>query len=341
MENKVKKVWQILGVAVLCAVCVLGAVLGVLFGMNHSSEDLSVSKDMSNQDNLVVETVQEQGIRLMSGVATTAAANGTVSKTLTAEITPSTVSNKKVNWSVAWSSDAALKDKPISDYITVTPTADGALTATVTCKKSFRGSVAVVTVTSRDSGVKGICLVKFAGVPSSLTVNVSGIATQSRGSLTGVLALKMGQTYTQAISLSNAFNDVGSEYGTYSVTVTGVGSFKKGSYYANQSGTWWDNEETVTLESVKNDYIAVSISNGKLVINAKGRYESMAGTVNGGSGGGVVHDKYKEDVKDSSGNLPYYKIVVKDSVSGLSKTINVYIVASVTSVSLSSSEITF
>lgn len=50
MNNRLtkSKVWQIIGVAVLCAVCVLTAVLGVVFGMNHSSEDLNVSKDMSN-----------------------------------------------------------------------------------------------------------------------------------------------------------------------------------------------------------------------------------------------------------------------------------------------------
>ena len=66
MNNRLtkSKVWQIIGVAVLCAVCVLTAVLGVVFGMNHSSEDLNVSKDMSNQDNIVVETVHEEGIKL-------------------------------------------------------------------------------------------------------------------------------------------------------------------------------------------------------------------------------------------------------------------------------------
>lgn len=43
------KVWQIIGVAVLCALCVLGAVLGVVFGMNHSTEDLNVSMAISSE----------------------------------------------------------------------------------------------------------------------------------------------------------------------------------------------------------------------------------------------------------------------------------------------------
>ena len=43
-----------------------------------------------------------------------------VSQTVTATITPSTVVDKYVTWSVAWANDAPLKDKNISDYIKVT-----------------------------------------------------------------------------------------------------------------------------------------------------------------------------------------------------------------------------
>lgn len=97
IENKV---WQIIGVAVLCAVCVLTAVLGIVFGMNHSSEDLNVSKDMSDND-IVVNATEENGIMLTSGVATTAA-DGTKSKVLTATVTPSAASKLDYTWSVAF-----------------------------------------------------------------------------------------------------------------------------------------------------------------------------------------------------------------------------------------------
>ena len=275
MENKVKKVWQILGVAVLCAVCVLGAVLGVLFGMNHSSEDLSVSKDMSNQDNLVVETVQEQGIRLMSGVATTAA-NGTVSKTLTAEITPSTVSNKKVNWSVAWSSDAALKDKPISDYITVTPTADGALTATVTCKKAFRGSTAVIKVVTREGGYAATCTVAYEGKPTSMSIN-SGAS--------GKANYLGSNSYT--VALENVFGDLGeSFYNSISVKSFIWG----GTYYGGkQTNGTWSGLGTLNISDLANmaDYISVSYFNKKLTVsNTKsliGAYVSASQTSQGES----------------------------------------------------------
>lgn len=140
------KVWQIIGVVVLCAVCVLTAVLGVVFGMNHSSEDLNVSKDMSNQDNIVVETVQEQGISLMSGVATTAA-DGTKSKVLTATVTPSEASKLDYTWSVAFknSNSTWAKNKTVTDYVTVSQDSSDKLKATVTYKKAFSEQI-VVTV---------------------------------------------------------------------------------------------------------------------------------------------------------------------------------------------------
>lgn len=85
-----------------------------------------------------------------------------------------------------------------------------------------------------------------------MTVNTSGIGTQSRGKLTGVFQLKRGQTYTQAITLSNVFNDVGSEYGNYTVTLTGVGSFVKGTFRTTATQEFWSEETTVTLDNSTN-----------------------------------------------------------------------------------------
>ena len=78
-----------------------------------------------------------------------------VSQTVTATITPSTVVDKYVTWSVAWANDAPLKDKNISDYIKVTDDSQGNLTATVNCYKSFKGSKAILTCTTRQGGKTG------------------------------------------------------------------------------------------------------------------------------------------------------------------------------------------
>ena len=181
-----------------------------------------------------------------------------------------------------------------------------------------------------------------------MTVDVSGIGTQTRGNLSGVLQLKRGQTYTQSITLANVFNDVGSEYSNFSVTVTGVGSFKKGTFNSTISYTTWNDVVDVNLDSVKGDYISAKIENGKLVIEAKDRYENMRGTTVGGSYGGysnktldLISHMYKEDNTDANGNLPYYQIKVTESKSGLSKTINVYVVSTVNTVSINYGNIDF
>lgn len=71
---------------------------------------------------------------------------------LTATITPANATNKEVDWSVAWvnASSAWANGKTVTDYVTVTPTSDGALTANVECKQAF-GEQVVVTVTSRQN----------------------------------------------------------------------------------------------------------------------------------------------------------------------------------------------
>lgn len=149
------KVWQIIGVAVLCAVCVLTAVLGIVFGMNHSSEDLNVSKDMSNQDNIVVETVQEQGIKLTSA---TTASDGTTTKTITATVNPTSAA-QNVEWTLRWqdkTSDWA-KGKNVQDYVTYS----GDSTITLECKAPFGEQIIVRATSFADNTKYGECTLDY------------------------------------------------------------------------------------------------------------------------------------------------------------------------------------
>lgn len=171
MKNNLtkSKVWQIVGVAVLCAVCVLTAVLGVVFGMNHSSEDLNVSKDMSNQDNIVVETVQEQGIKLTSGVATTAA-DGTTTKTITAVVNPTNAVSQLVEWSMRWKNDNSswAKGKNIQDYISYS----GDATITLECKAPFGEQIIVRATSSADDTKYGECTLDYAKRLESVSITL-------------------------------------------------------------------------------------------------------------------------------------------------------------------------
>lgn len=129
---------------------------------------------------------------------------------LTATIVPENATDKTVDWAIAWAesrgehtggtnainpvdstydsddthdtSNSWSEGKTVTDYVTVTPTSDGALTANVECIKDF-GAQVKVTVTSRDnSDVKANCLVdytqKLQGVKATFgsTVLTDGIA---------------------------------------------------------------------------------------------------------------------------------------------------------------------
>ena len=70
--------------------------------------------------------------------------------TLKATIDPDTAANQNVDWSVSFvnPSSSWASGKTVTDYVTVMPTSDGALTATVQCLKAF-GEQIKITVTSR------------------------------------------------------------------------------------------------------------------------------------------------------------------------------------------------
>ena len=84
--------------------------------------------------------------------------------TLTATVSPETADNKAVDWSVSFinPSSSWASGKTVTDYVTVTPTSDGALTANVNCLKAF-GEQIKVTVTSRvNPEAKAECTLDYA-----------------------------------------------------------------------------------------------------------------------------------------------------------------------------------
>ncbi len=84
--------------------------------------------------------------------------------TLTATVEPANAPDKAVDWSVAFvnPSSSWATGKTVTDYVTVTPTSDGALTATVQNLKAF-GEQIKVTVTHRENATAtASCTVDFA-----------------------------------------------------------------------------------------------------------------------------------------------------------------------------------
>ncbi len=332
---------------VMCASVVLGVGFGV-YGKN--TDDWFKPKQDANQEQQDPEQPGQPSegeqvestarVMLMSG-ATVASENGSVSKTLTAVVLPDDAPNKAVDWTIKWSDDAPLKDKNISEYITVTPASDGALTATVTCKKSFRGSVAYIIVTTREGKYEATCQITFDGIPSSLTVDTSSLTSHSIFGLSNSYAVKVGTT-SLAVDLTNVFGDVGESYfNNITVTVTAVGSIKVDNYSVGRGGSSWAGKEsTKTLESIGADkFITASISGKQLVIEGKKTVESYYESVNGNSGGNFYTNKYKSLVTAQGGVDPHF--IIKVECGSLSKYLTVWVLSSVTSVSVSPDVVTF
>ena len=84
--------------------------------------------------------------------------------TLTATVSPETADNKAVDWAASFVNPLSswASGKTVTDYVTVTPTSDGALTANVNCLKAF-GEQIKVTVTSRvNPEAKAECTLDYA-----------------------------------------------------------------------------------------------------------------------------------------------------------------------------------
>ena len=151
---------------------------------------LKPENEAPQQEEEVIE--EERGTAEVKSVAlamkAAPAANGGVSKTLTATVYPSDARNKAVDWTLEWLDTE--KADTLSEYLTLVPSSDGANTATLTCLQAFEGE-ALVTVTTREGGYIDTCRVVFVGDPTSLFVSCD--ATTASGSFGSYYELGVGK----------------------------------------------------------------------------------------------------------------------------------------------------
>ena len=126
------------------------------------TEQAAVIDDKGNM--MVSGTTYAMPARMVFATTAAEVSNTSEGITLTATISPETADNKAVDWSVAFvnQSSSWAKGKNVADYVTVMPSSDGALTATVNCLKAF-GEQIKITVTSRvNPEAKAECTLDYA-----------------------------------------------------------------------------------------------------------------------------------------------------------------------------------
>lgn len=153
--------------ATLLAIVVAATILlCVGFGVYGSD----VSKWFKPQNNVeqnnisdptVINTVTEHGIALTSGEAMVAS-DGTLSKKLTATVTPANVDDVAFDWSISFSDADSewANGKNVTDYVTLTPSED-TLSANISLVAPFGAQIVVRATLRSDADLYAECTVDY------------------------------------------------------------------------------------------------------------------------------------------------------------------------------------
>ena len=295
---------------------------------------------------------------------TTVTSQQSVDVRIEAYVYPESAANKAVDFSVAWGNAPTHGSEQVSNYLTVTPDSDGSTTATVSCKKSFGDDTIIITVTTREGGYTATCTVSFTGIASGIEITSSTATKKSTSARGEYYELGTSKTYTFNIGLTNAFNDAA---GNLSVTeIGGEGNmyFGNGSYndggYINftdmvQKSIGEFADDFITSATISGNTLTVK-TGSKILENYYSSYGPDEYFITD-----IYYDRYVVEmnddwsIKDSSDTFRnqnaksnaqnigscYFYVTVKDSISGLTETVRLWLVSSVSGVSLSQTELEF
>lgn len=193
-----KKVRHILKVCLTVLLCMMVALAAI--AIQDLTNSLSVDKIAAqlppekqldsvtdeNGNNLSDGLIHQMPERIAFRMATTLAASPSStaaydSVMLEATLEPETADDKTVDWSVAFvnPSSSWAQGKRATEYVTVTPTQDGATTATVTCIEDFGAQIKVVVKSRDNENAKAECTVDFVKRIQSVAFNMAGVAFTS------------------------------------------------------------------------------------------------------------------------------------------------------------------
>ncbi len=320
-------------VFILIAILTLGTVASLIFSLSKKEPS---DAPAGNPENLTVATVtNSSGIKLSAARITSETEYNTV--LLTATVMPEDVENKAVDWTIEWqmSESEYASGKTVTDYCTVTPTTDGALTAKVRCLQPFEEYIDVK-ATTREGGYVATCTVTFAGKPSGFTITSSEVSES--GGYYNLGVTNPVRDYTFELNLTNEWNQVGDKFYDFTVEVQGHGEFqvqdmRKDTYNSEYYRT--GEERTIQAAEWSTTFLDVEISNGKLIICPRKTPKTFGSEQVIMGGGRIVENAYK-----SGGENVYFDITVT-TATGLSKTIKIKPVSAGNGVSVDKPTIEF
>ena len=295
---------------------------------------------------------------------TTVTSDESVDVRIEAYVRPDDAANKKVDFSVAWGTAPTHGSEPVENYLTVTPGSDGSTTATVSCKKAFGDDTILITVTTREGGYTATCTVTFTGIADGISISGSTATKKSSSRRGEYYEVGTSKTYTFDISLTNAFDDVASDLSVKEIGGEGTMYFGNGSYndggYINFSNVTQKDirdlaDEFITSATISGNTLTIK-TGSKILENYYSSYGPDEYFITD-----IYYDRYViemnddwsiKDYSDSFNNQNakynaenigdcYFYVTVEDEISGLTQTVKLWLVSSVSGVSLSPSALEF
>ena len=248
-----------------------------------------------------------------------------VSIQIQATVYPDNAANKAVDWSVAWANGS---DSDIASYIRVTPTADGSTTAMVTCFAAFSNDIHVI-VTTRDGGYQATCVIKFVGIATGISVSSS---VPKSGEF---FQLTTNSTNVFNINLTNSFDKTSCDLEITSVSAYGDLYFYD---YKALSGKVlsYSNIGLQSISKYVDRFITSTSVNGSNIVVTTG--STQLGGLYRWTGG---PNDYNGNEATYRNFCDYLTVNVRDKISKLSTVIKIKMIATVQSVSLSTTTLTF
>lgn len=312
-----------------------GTIAALAIAAGSAKKDKPAAAAARVNDNLQIVSRQSNGIKLSAARITSETEYNTV--LLTATVMPEDVENKAVDWTIEWQTPESeyATGKSVTDYCTVTPTADGALTAKVQCLQPFEEYIDVK-ATTREGGYTATCTVTFAGKPSGFTITSSEVSQSGGYYNLGVKSIP--EDYYFELNLTNEWNQVGDKFYEFTVSVQGHGEFQvqdmqKDSYNSEYYAV--GDVKTIQAAEWPTTFMDVEIADGKLRIRPRKTPKTFGSEQVIMGGGRRITNAYK-----SGGENVYFDITVT-TTTGLSQTIKVKPVSAVNSVRLDKPTIEF